>query len=520
MTYMIRLLLAAVAGSLASVAAAADFIGGGTGPIPDGSPAGMTITFNVSGMAQPIDRVNLRLGLTHTWAGDLKATLVSPGGKAQLVVFGRVGVSRSSTYGTPANFNGTYDFGDTGADLWATTVGQPSTFDIPAGPYRTSTEGTKLGLSGGCGTSLALAFGGLSGSDVNGAWTLTISDNFGGDTGSVNSARLSLLDDAIFGDGFDATRGHCRRAWADYTGSGRTSYTVVRNTGGGANGDVTWFVKGNDGTAAGPVQSFVFGTATNFFTSGDFDGDGIADAVVWVPGAAGAAAFKVRRSSRPTDVPLIQVMGQTGDNPTHIGDYDGDGIDDFALYRAGSAPGDASHTLIRLSSTGALRDLVTGENGAFAMGGVDYTGDGRADMAIQSNAGGGVAQFRIYDGTTGAIARTFNFGTPSNVVVVGNHVGNELHDITTTASSGGVVQWTSYDMGTSTGQPSVAFGASATDYVLSGDYDGDGLDDYAVWRPSATAGESKFMVRGSVSTVADMPWGQNGDYPIANVRAH
>lgn len=82
------------------------------------------------------------------------------------------------------------------------------------------------------------------------------------------------------------------------------------------------------------------------------------------------------------------------------------------------------------------------------------------------------------------------------------------------------MQWTSYDMGTSTGQPSAAFGASATDYVLSGDYDGDGLDDYAVWRPSATAGESKFMVRGSVSTVADMPWGQNGDYPIANVRAH
>ena len=181
-----------------------------------------------------------------------------------------------------------------------------------------------------------------------------------------------------------------------------------------------------------------------------------------------------------------------------------------------------SRTLVKLSGGGADRNLVTGENGSFASGGVDYTGDGIADMAIQTNAGSGVASFRIFNGLNGTLAQTFNFGTPTDIIITGNHSGSDVADITTFRGLSGQLSWTTRDTGSGIGQPSVLFGASATDFGLSGDYDGDGLDDYALWRPSATAGQSKFIVRPSASpgTPIEIPLGLNGDYPVANSRSH
>ncbi len=501
---------------------AADFVGAGVGAIPDNSPTGLTITFSVSGIVQPINKVRLRLGLAHTFMSDLEATLTSPNGVAHLLVFGRAGRNPASFFGYPADLNGTYTFDDTGSDLWASAAPLSSTGILASGRYATSTGGTNLSNHGGCSTSLSGAFDGLSGVNVNGTWTLKIADLVSSDTGSISSAVLSVLDDQIFTDSYDRTRGTCKLAQFDFTGTGRSSYLVVRNTGGGSTGAITWFVQNNDGTTTGTQQNFILGIATDFFVPGDFDGDGIYDAAVWTAGAAGIAHYTVRRSSRPTDTPLIVVFGQTGDDAAHIGDYDGDGFDDFAVYRSGASAGNPSHTLVHLTRGGADRNLTTGENGAFPAGGVDYTGNGRADMAVQANAGGGVASFRIYDGTLGTIANSFNFGTPTDVIVVGNHSGNALYDITVIRGNAGNIVWTTYDMGTNTGQPAVTFGTSATDFALSGDYDGDGLDDYAVWRPSATPGASLFSIRPSATPGSPITvnFGQNGDYPVANQRTH
>ncbi|HET8898790.1 MAG TPA: hypothetical protein VFN09_08485, partial [Rhodanobacteraceae bacterium] len=212
-------------------------------------------------------------------------------------------------------------------------------------------------------------------------------------------------DDELFDNGFGAPLlGSCTKVRSDYTGSGRSSYVLARNV----IGEMTWYVKDNNGTAAGAETSFELGTAADTLIDGDIDGDGIADAIAWTPGPTGQ--FAVRRSSRPGMAPLLIPFVTSGDDPTHIGDYDGDGIDDLALYRDGAMPGDPSHTLIRLSSTGGVRDLVTGESGNGANGGIDYSGDGKADMAIQSDAGGGVGHYRIYDGSSGAIDSSFNFG--------------------------------------------------------------------------------------------------------------
>ena len=84
------------------------------------------------------------------------------------------------------------------------------------------------------------------------------------------------------------------------------------------------------------------------------------------------------------------------------------------------------------------------------------------------------------------------------------------------------MNWSTRDGQSGIGQPTVVLGASATDYALSGDYDGDGIDDYAVWRPSATAGQSKFIVRPSTApaTTREVFLGASGDYPVGNNRVH
>ncbi|MEO7062655.1 MAG: hypothetical protein ABI082_02625 [Dokdonella sp.] len=517
-------------GLLAAVGSvnAAEFAGAGVGTIPDNNPAGINITFSVSGFTQPLAQLRLRLGLNHSFAGDLRATLISPGGTAQLVIFSRLGIRATSSIGTSAHFSGTYVFDDNGTDLWAASVAAaPPVFNISQNQYRPSTAGitnveAPRNDHGGCSTSFSGAFGGLAATDTNGTWTLNIADLSGGDTGSVSSAQLGILDssDALFRSSFEpATLGTCKLAWLDLTGSGRSSYVLVRNTGGGSGGAVTWSVKDNNAPAGGATSSFSLGVSTDFFLSGDWDGDGISDAAVWRPG--NPAQFIVRRSSRPTRL-LTQEFGQTGDDATHIGDYDGDRRSDFAVYRAGATSGAVSRTLVKLSGGGADRNLVTGENGSFASGGVDYTGDGIADMAIQTNAGSGVASFRIFNGLNGTLAQTFNFGTPTDIIITGNHSGSDVADITTFRGLSGQLSWTTRDTGSGIGQPSVLFGASATDFGLSGDYDGDGLDDYALWRPSATAGQSKFIVRPSASpgTPIEIPLGLNGDYPVANSRSH
>ncbi len=523
-------LIAAGLLSSATGAFGADFAGAGAA-IPDNVAAGVNIPFNVSGITPSVGAVRISVNLTHGFVGDLRATLISPGGTARLVLFSRTGFKGSSNSGIAGNFSGNYVFDDVaGADLWAAISVLNSEQTVPPGTYRTSTGG-KPGLSdqGGCATFLGRAFSGLSGAQVNGTWTLNIADLALGNSGVVNSAVLSIDQQArLFADGFEdsippaptsSVTGNCKKSYFDYTGSGLASYVVVRNTSGGPGGAITWFVKDNDGTLLGAEQNFVHGISTDTFLDGDFDGDGIADAVLFRPSLG---AFLVRRSSRPNDSLLTIPLGQVGDDAKHIGDYDGDGVSDAAVYRAGASVGVASQTLIRLSSTGLIRTLVTGENGAFASGGSDFNGDGKADVAIQSNLGGGVARFRIFDGVTGTQFADFNFGTPTDVIVAGNHFGSPLADVTTIRAVSGSVNWTTRDTATGVGQPTVVLGASATDFVLSGDYDGDGLDDYATWRPSSTAGQSKFTVRKSATpaTPVELFFGASGDFPVANGRSH
>lgn len=540
---MVSAVLAMSAFSGIALAVPVSFPGTNTGAIPDNDPNGRTVSFAVSGLDGPVASVELTTNLTHSWTGDLTATLIAPNGVARLVLLGRAGTGRSIINGDSSNLGGTYLFSDLGRpDLWPALQAILGDVVLPGGSFRPTSRGAPgRSNAGGCPTSLRGVFTGLSAAQANGTWTLVVTDSVGSDTGGIGTTFLTIdAVSTIFADGFEilpspapeqfAPRGvsapaHCiNKVQADFTGDGLTDFALARQNGSA----IDWLIRENlgNGTAAAEVTAFSLGNvSTDFIDSFDLDGDRIADPAVWSPGAGETGRFQVRLSSRGGALRLVQ-FGQNGDNPTQSGDYDGDGIDDVAVYRAPpiASPDGPLEIRYRRSSNGALGVVSTGtgnDGEQFAISGFDYNGDGLADAVIQESdtvtpANG---RFRMFNGLSGTPFATFVLGLASDFLVPGSHVGSAWADVTTSRTVGGNREWRTRDSQTMVEAPTVTFGITG-DTRIGGDYDGDGLSDYAFWRPSAMAGASAFQIRTSsdTATVWTLNFGQQNDFPVAGSR--
>ncbi len=127
--------------------------------IPDfagGVPGSASSTVFVSG-GGTITNLAVRVGLTHTFMGDLIGTLSN--GSTTVTLFNRIGGGNDP--------NGEYVFHDLAPATFASAVG---TNPIPGGDY-----------------SAGESFGAFTGQPLDGTWTLTITDNAGIDTGSILS---------------------------------------------------------------------------------------------------------------------------------------------------------------------------------------------------------------------------------------------------------------------------------------------------------------------------------------------
>lgn len=476
---------------------------GSLGSVPDGAAGCATngapkdVTFTVSGLSGAPTNVSVDMTFgapVHTWRGDITATLIAPNG-ASHILFGKTGSTVAGGCGSSSDLAGPYTFNDTGATTWWTNLATPT----PSGTYRTTSLGSLP--TGGTITTMNPAFTGVAA--PNGTWTLRLTDGGGGDTGSISAANLTL----------DAGTAVPADAPVDMNGDGKTDYAVVRNTGGGANGQITWFYNLN---GSGGTVGFAWGLATDFFVPEDFDGDNKTDIAIWRPGAPTVAAFYIYNSSNNTV--RVEAFGQTGDDPTVVGDYSGDGATDLAVYRGGATAGAPSTWYYRSTPGGPVTFTNWGQNGDFPAPG-DYDGDNKNDFVVQRTGSGGQANFWHLLSATNTVA-VVAFGTPTDVIVPGDYDGDGKTDIATVRGSGGVINWF-YRSSATSSITQVAFGASATDFPAQGDYDGDGRTDFAVWRPSASAGQSAFWTMSSASfAVAGTPFGANGDYPVANYNTH
>ena len=433
-------------------AGAPGFPGTNTGTIPDGNPSGRSVQFTVSGLFRPVGNVGISMDLTHTWAGDLSATLISPDGRARLVVFGRLGADRSSSYGDSSDLAGSYLFWDSTVDnLWQAALATGAAA-IPTGTYRTLSSGSPArSMLGGCPTSLRGVFQGLTPEQANGVWTLLMVDAAPPDAGTINSATLYLdmVPDGLFADGFETgiprrpeqpdgvitpVDPRCyNKPFADLTGDGLSDFVLVHNNA----GSIEWTVLPNngDGTAAASLPMFALGTPAGFFDLLDIDGDRIADPAVWEAGT-----WSTRPSSRSGVEIWTRSFGQTGDDVLQSADYDGDGIDDLAFSRAPSVAPDGPinlHVWSSLYQVGYTASLGVGTTGnTFVVGGFDHNGDGLPDVAAQRNVGG-VGDFTLYDGRSGAVFGSFALGTPTDFIIPGNYSGNYQSDVIVSRTSGG-----------------------------------------------------------------------------------
>jgi subtilisin-like proprotein convertase family protein len=130
--------------------------------IPDLATVSQTIT--VSGAGTYLWDVDLTTFITHTWNSDLDITLTAPNGEV-------VTITTDNGSSNVNVFNGT---------LWDDSAASAASNFA----YVSGTPAPTLNAEG--------AFSSLNGIDPAGVWTLTITDDLGGDSGNLSSWKLDI----------------------------------------------------------------------------------------------------------------------------------------------------------------------------------------------------------------------------------------------------------------------------------------------------------------------------------------
>jgi hypothetical protein len=254
--------------------------------------------------------------------------------------------------------------------------------------------------------------------------------------------------------------------------------TYAWNTAAASPGARTLTLTVTDGTARTATATRTVVVGGGAATVGDFDGDGRADLALYRPATAewfvlgSATGFRTLVFGAPAASGL-------GDTPVP-GDYDGDGQTDLAVYRKATG-----EWFIFGSATGS-QTRVFGAPAASGLGDTpvpgDYDGDGKADLAVYRKATG---EWFIFGSATGSQTRVFGAPAASglgDVAVPADYDGDGKVDMAIYRQATG--EW--FIFGSATGFQTRVFGAPAAsglgDVPMPADYDGDGQADMAIYR--------------------------------------
>lgn len=289
---------------------------------------------------------------------------------------------------------------------------------------------------------------------------------------AVTDANLDGKSDIVINrdGGFALYHGNSNlftRTENDFDGDLKTDLGVFRPS------TRTWFVNGStQGSSA--TQ---WGLTSDKLTPADFDGDGKTDIAVWRENGFGdpdRSYFFIFQSSDGTA--RLEQFGRINDVPTMVGDWDGDGKADPAVYRSGTGTGGQSFFYYRPSTSPgtSFRIIPWGITGDQPIRG-DFDGDGKADAAIfrPSNT--------VWYGLRSSNGQLFaqNWGLASDRPVPADYDGDAKTDLAVFRPSNNV--W--YILNSSNGAASYNQWGNG-DSLTPGDYNGDGRTDVAVYRPA------------------------------------
>jgi hypothetical protein len=279
----------------------------------------------------------------------------------------------------------------------------------------------------------------------------------------------------------------------DYDGNGLGSYATFRPS------NNIWSILRPDGM----TQTFNYGLAnTDFITPADFDGDGKTDVAIW---RETTGQWIYLESSTGT-FKYVQ-FGAIGDEPV-ARDYTGDGKADFAVVRR--INGNMVWYILNSVNFSFTAQQFGLDTDYVAPG--DYDGDGRFDISVYREEDDGQGRFYVNQSTAGFTVA--NWGLGSDLVVPGDYDGDGKTDFAV-ARLGEPYVW--YILRSSDGGfDAIEFGTKPQ-FTTQNDYDGDGKTDISTWDLTTATFSFRSSSNGSLINI---PFGQNGDFPIANYDTH
>jgi len=270
--------------------------------------------------------------------------------------------------------------------------------------------------------------------------------------------------------------------------------------------------------------SFSFSTR-DYFTPGDYDGDGTADYSVWRNSDGKWYQF---RSTASAFVAIP--YGASSDEPV-ARDYDGDGIADFAIVKriapTTAAPGGKLNWNYFRSSNSTYATFDFCEYVDLPVPG-DYDGDGKFDLAcyrpganVRADSNFFIMPSTTPPGQSPGYWYQATFGKGGDQVVSGDYDGDTKTDLALVrdgvTSSHGLTWY--IKRSSDNVLTTVNFGLTGTDRPVQADYDGDGKTDIAIWR-QRHLDRGFWIQRSSTNVIYTKNFGDAGDIPLAHYDTH
>jgi len=311
-----------------------------------------------------------------------------------------------------------------------------------------------------------------------------------------------------------------RSTYLDFTGDGKTDwavYTPPQEFG----QQFRLKILGNQ-TGSAPseplIRVFDYGLFNDILFFGDYIGDRKTDLVAWRRGQPNifyTAQFPIGTGGVTLDRAVR--WGSEIDGIVQ-GDYDGDGKMDYTAVRRTA---NGLTWFILSSNTGAMRAVNFGSAapGFFPIRGADFTGDGRDEIILASDVNGAITYY-VGDAVTGAWLFTRQWGFTNPFIdrrpPLADYTGDGKADFVAVRLTGSTLVWYILDPATNA-SIAILWGigreraGDQADIPVAGDYDGDGRQDIAVYRPT---NQTFYVLKSSDSGLIVQPWGEAGDHPL------